>query len=469
MDTLVCIYALSDKLFIFVRKNEVQESNPPALQVDFKHGTYSVNRLRYFLRYTPYKGIYRTLFTPVEKDKRGKYRELLISSFGISDIEKMNHRLQSIFQKQEVTAEWWQRLSFEWKTWIVDGIIRLKRRWVKDKTMNDSMSLWEKEEWMKYCYGKYPDPDFLRVVKAVDDIKINISGNSDTGECLLNPNWDNAILKLNLFPSDFKTKWETAYVLDILPFMAFPSLRRLQINPWRLDDLDFLMKLPKLEYLEINNCNRCLPAGWDVIKQLNRLEYLKLEKGGEMEDLKMESLRTLVVNDFSRVTFPCCQNSMSLRNLSMDADIIRYNDGDPLRLETLLLRCREVYIDRFHREHPVILPFEIQDISNQKTSDSESEKIRLQVMDDQEENQVIEYLMCKFQGVCCTFERKEKKYPLDIEFTVRKNSGLKEMVIQDKRLKIPRKMERKAGSCHTFCSIRQRYWQKNNGKNHTLI
>lgn len=105
MDTLVCIYALSDKLFIFVRKNEVQESNPPALQVDFKHGTYSVNRLRYFLRYTPYKGIYRTLFTPVEKDKRGKYRELLISSFGISDIEKMNHRLQSIFQKQEVTVE----------------------------------------------------------------------------------------------------------------------------------------------------------------------------------------------------------------------------------------------------------------------------------------------------------------------------------------------------------------------------
>ena len=240
MEALVCIYTLSDRLLVFVWENEMWENNPSALQVDLERGTYSVNRLRYFLKYTPFEGYYRTLFEPVEKDRQGEYRMLLENRFGADEIGKMDECLRTSFQRQHITTEWWENLPFEWKTWIIDGIIRKKRKTGRKIEGDDSISQWnEIERFKRYGYGEKPDLAFLQDIGAIDGLVINISCNSETGECLLNLDWEEDGLKMNMFFHDFETKWEKAYVLDTTPLMAFPALRVLKINPWGLDNLDF--------------------------------------------------------------------------------------------------------------------------------------------------------------------------------------------------------------------------------------
>lgn len=470
MDSLVCIYTLSDRLLVFVRENQMRGNNPPALQVDLERGTYSVNRLRYFLRYTPFEGYYRTIFEPVEKDGQSEYRMLLENRFGADEIGKMDECLRASFQRQYITTEWWESLPFEWKTWIVDGVIRTKVRDGKEMADSDPISQWKEIERMKeYCHGRKPDWAFLQAVGAIESIVIDISCHSETGECLLNPDWEEDGLKVNMFSDDFETKWEKAYVLDTTPFMAFPTLRGLKINPWGLDELDFLKGLPALEYLEIKNCNRCLPFGWDVLRSLKKLKHLILEKGGEMDNLEMENLQTLVVNDFAKVSFSCFQNCTSLKRIEIEADIIRYGNGGIPTIESLSLCCRDVYVDRYGRKHAAFVTTDLQNIRNQEQNKKTGEKIRLQIIDRQEEEKVFDYFLRRFQGMQCVFGKKKEKYPLLAEFSVKENSGLQGMIAPDRRLQIPKQLKITAGACHVFCPVKQRYWQRKNGESYYLV
>lgn len=473
MDSLVCIYTLSDRLLVFVRENQMQESNPPALQVDLERGTYSVNRLRYFLKYTPFEGYYRTIFEPVEKDRQSEYRMLLENRFDADEMGKMDECLRTFFQRQQITTEWWESLPFEWKTWIIDGVIRKKVRDGKEIAGSDPISQWKEIERVKeYCHGRKPNWAFLQAVGAIESIVIDISCHSETRECLLNPDWEEDGLKVNMFFHDFETKWENAYVLDTIPFMAFPELRGLKINPWALDDLDFLKGLPALEYLEIKNCSRCLPPGWEgweALRSLRKLKYLVLEKGKEMEILEMRKLQTVIVKDFARVSFPCFQNCSSLKRIEIEADVIRHGNGEIPRLETLSLCCRKAYVDRYGRKHTAFVTTDLQNIRNQEQNKKTGEKIRLQIIDRQEEEKVFDYFLRRFQGVQCVFGKKKEKYPLLAEFSVRENSGLKEMITPDRRLQIPKWLKMTAGSCHVFCPVKQRYWQRKNGESYYLV
>lgn len=445
-------------------------NNPPALQVDLELGTYSVNRLRYFLRYTPFEGYYRTLFEPVENDRQSGYWTLLENRFGTDEIEKMNVCLQATFQKQEITAEWWKSLSFEWKTWLIDGVIRKKTNERREIAgIDDIYKCKDIERMKKYCYGEKPDEVFLKEIEAVDGIVINISSNSETEECLLNPDWEEDGLKMNMFSGDFETKWKKAYVLDTTPLMAFPALRGLKINPWGLDELDFLKGLPALEYLEIKNCNRCLPTGWETLRSLSKLKYLVLEKGTEMEILEMRKLKTLIVKDFEKVSFPCFQNCSSLKRIEIEADVIRHGNGGIPTIESLSLRCRKAYVDRYGRKRGAFVTTDLQNIRDQGQNKKTGEKIRLQINDGQEGEKVFDYFLRRFQGVQCVFGKKKEKYPMLVDFTVKENSGLQGMITPDRRLQIPKQLKITAGVCHVFCPVKQRYWQRKNGESYYLV